>query len=834
MATVKVARGRDVIEIPEENLSKATDLGYEPLDNRQAKRISDVKDAATLTGGLRGAGEAAARGASLGFSDSALRAMGVDAGGLAARAEGDGSKILEVAGAIAPAVLSGGSSTAATAARFTLAGRAAQVGRAVTGATEAAVGRGLVGRVAGGTAAGAFEGALSGMGGAASEAALGDRDLAAEHLLAGTKRGAGLGALFGAGTTTLGIGLEHAYSGSRKVAGGLVEKALGAGDDATTAAGRASFTGDSVLEKAAQRQVRLLGGGDVEAAAASRHLARTRTAEGRSLMELAEKGGRAVDDAVGQRLRSVSRTSTKAYADEWSKGLKPGARQVQRQAAEAAQALKGTQLEGVKAVRKILRSVAKEEPSYEGYIAGRAKVQAALDEMRASGDAGLARAEEAAASYLGSADDPAIWGEGIKAAGPMRAAQAAEREALAALRPRARKALEAGGDIDDAAAVSLAKSDPAALSRVLDARASMADTMESLGRDVGDMRRGIEEMRSALKYRATVAEAAGDAGILKALEEGPGSMARKGLEVGGKAIGSVLGGLSFGGAALGELAGQVLGAATRPAATIRTVARARGAIDAVRARQGAAVEAFAKLASKTGDVAARGARGAGAVARRVPPAVARQEQRARRTELLETMRRVTTLARDPDALAKDLGPAVVQLRASAPNVAGSVIAGAARAAAYLAAVAPPVIKPTGTGKVEMVDPFALESWGRRVDAASDPMETIDKLGKGTLTREEAETIKAVFPKMWTDLQDQIMRTVGEAARDGRALSFAARTQLGILGEVITDDSLRPADYAQIQASMAVTPPHPAAPPPRSQIKPTAPSLPKWQAMEQKA
>lgn len=826
----KVARGRTILDIPDDKISDAVALGYEPVGDAEAKRTQAVTEAATIGGGIQGAGEAIARGASLGFSDSALRALGVDSEGLAARSEGLGSKALEVAGAVAPALLSGGSSAVGSAARLTLAGRAAQVGRAITGATEAAAGRGLVARAGGAALAGGFEGALAGAGQAASELALGDKDLAAEHLLAGARRNAGLGALFGAGATTLGIGLEHAYRGTRRVASGAVERALGAGDDASTAAGRASMTGGSVMERAAARQVELLGGSADDVAAMSRHLSRTRTAEGRTLMELAGKGGSAVDDAVGARLRStVGRTSAKRHTDAWASSLDgAGGKVVQRQADDAVRALKGVSTPAAKEARRLLKVQAARVPKHGAYADARDELEALIARGREVGDAGVEQVEAAARSYLDSAADPALWGAGVEGAGAVRAAARAEQEALAGLSPKARKALD--GEIDDAGARALAK-DSAALIKVLDARAAQADALERVGQDVSELRTGIDDVRKVLKYRDDVTVAADDAVRLRALEEGTGAIARKGLEVGGRALGSVLGGLSFGGAALGEAVGQVLGAATRPAMMIRSIARARAGIDAVRAKQGEAVAAFGRLADGAGDVA----RGTAKAARRVPPAVSRQQQRDRQRETLDTLSRVMRMASDPKEVAKEMGPALLPLREAAPNVAGAVMAGAARAAAYLAAVAPPTYRPTGAGDVTMVDPFALESWRRKAEAVMEPtVALLDLAGGGTLTKDEARAIATVYPKMWAEFQRDIMKQVGQRARDGQPLSFKARNALGVIGGVAADDSLRPADFASIQASMSVKPPHPPAPPPRSQIKPTAPSLPKWQRIEEQA
>lgn len=839
MAKVRVVTGDNRTGfVDEANLATARAQGWELATEQEAEAKKARREASGVTGTAVGTGEAVLRGASLGFSDSALRAMGVDSKGMTTRREalGEAATVAELAGAIAPALLSGGAGAAGTAARLTLAGRTAQVGRAITGATEAAVGRGLVSRVAGAGVAGAFEGAIGGAGAAASEAALGDRDLAAEALLAGTKRGAGLGALFGAGTTTLGIGLEHAYRGSRRVAGGMVTRALGAGDDAGSAAGRASLMGDSVIGKAAERQVQLLGGSADDMAATSRYLSRTRTAEGRALLELAERGGSAVDDAVGQRLRaSAGRSSARAQSEAWEAGLDAGGgRLVQRQSVEALKSLKGVGTPAAREVRRLLKAEAQRVPSYGGYAAARDAVADAIERGRAAGDVGVEQIEAAARSYLDSASDPAVWGQGVAAAGPLRAAQRAEREALAALGPKGRAALEVGGELDDAAARALAK-EPDALARVLDARAAQADALEQVGVDVAELRRGVDEVRGALRYRSEVAGAADDVGRLRALEEGTGATVRGAVKMGSRAVGTVLGGLSFGGAALGEMVGEVLGAATRPASALRTIARARGAIETVMAQRGDAVRAFAALADGVGEGVARGARGGVAAARRVPPAVARQQQRQRRQEALDTLARVSRLASDPEEVAKEMGPATVHLRAAAPNVAGSVIAGAARAAAYLRAVAPPVTRPTGAPKdVQLVDPFALDTWARKADAVADPPAALDRAARGTLTRDEAEALQAVYPRLWADFQEGVMEEVGRRAREGKPLSFAARNALGTIGGVAADDSLRPGDFASIQASMSQPPPHPPAPPPRSQIKPTAPSLPKWQALESKA
>lgn len=861
MATVKVAKGRNVIEIDEGKVGEASALGYEPVTSDEVKRIKDVEYAATALGGAQGIGEGALRGVSLGFSDAALRAAGVDAGGLAARAEGDASKIAEIGGAVAPALLSGGSSAVGSAARLTLAGRAAQVGRAITGATEAAAGRGLVARAGGAALASGFEGALAGAGQAASELALGDRDLAAEHLLAGARRSAGLGALFGAGATTLGIGLERAYTGSQRVSRGLLERAVGAGD---AAPGQAAP--DGLAQALLRKQVEFLRGTPDDLAAGERALGRTRTEAGRRLAELAEAKPNEVAQAVGQRMRAAAAdATTDAAVKAWKSRLPKGNASMKslglraEAGFDAAAPWKATK--EAMAFRRAVRqaNVQVSEGGIDAYRIHRQKVADALEGMRAVGDDAYAATSAAVRDFLESGDDVNLWGRAAGSqADAIEAAQAQEAAALAKLKPTARNAIRGmtttarGKPLDEAKLISgLGKADQAAVDEVIAARRAIADALDAAGEDVTALRRGIDALETAgPKYRKEIAAAGDDLKRLAALRArdatgkflnpaeallpAEAQAAIKGLKSFAKGTGLVsqaLRGLSLGGTALADIVGKVGTAVGKPAAAVRVIARARGGIDAVRAKRGEAVAAFGRLADGVGDVA----RGTVKAARRVPPAVSRQQQRDRQRETLDTLSRVVRMASDPKEVAKEMGPALLPLREAAPNVAGAVMAGAARAAAYLAAVAPPTYKPTGAGDVTMVDPFALEAWRRKADAVMEPtVALLDLAGGGTLTKDEARAIATVYPKMWAEFQRDIMKQVGQRARDGQPLSFKARNALGVIGGVAADDSLRPADFASIQASMSVKPPHPPAPPPRSQIKPTAPSLPKWQRIEEQA
>lgn len=176
----------------------------------------------TALAGIEGIG----RGASFGGTDYLARKLAPEyANEMAERKEAHPivSTTGEIAGAVAPVLLSGGTGAVAKGASLAPTSLAARLGEGAASVGRAVVGEGapsLLGRMAQRAvpmaAQGATEGALYGAGQAVSEAALGDEQLTAERLVAGMKGGA-LAGLIGGGT--LGAGLELGkYAGQKALA----------------------------------------------------------------------------------------------------------------------------------------------------------------------------------------------------------------------------------------------------------------------------------------------------------------------------------------------------------------------------------------------------------------------------------------------------------------------------------------------------------------------------------------------------------------------------------------------------------------------------------------
>lgn len=177
--------------------------------------------------------EGAARGATLGLSDVALRAAGVDMEAAKLRREASPvvSTVGEIGGAIAPTLLTGGAAGGASAARLGVgavrtigapARLAAGAGKLVTSRIGGAVGASAARKLAARAAGGAVEGAMFGLGQAVTESQLEDIDLTAERIVAHVGSGAILGGVapvaLGIATKGAALGVTAAKKGSAAIA----------------------------------------------------------------------------------------------------------------------------------------------------------------------------------------------------------------------------------------------------------------------------------------------------------------------------------------------------------------------------------------------------------------------------------------------------------------------------------------------------------------------------------------------------------------------------------------------------------------------------------------
>lgn len=200
------ASGRPVT-VSAEEAGQAIDAGFTPESNASVIERSQAKEHGTIGQQALAGVEGAGRGLTFGLSDVVATGLGGEEYRRAAEARQRVNPITagigEVAGAVAPALLTGGTSTGASAggilARATTAvpRAASSIARAAipfAGETRAA--RMMV-RAAQGAGTGLLEGALYGAGSAAGRSALQGDELTAEKVLSGAGHGALIGGLLG-------------------------------------------------------------------------------------------------------------------------------------------------------------------------------------------------------------------------------------------------------------------------------------------------------------------------------------------------------------------------------------------------------------------------------------------------------------------------------------------------------------------------------------------------------------------------------------------------------------------------------------------------------------
>lgn len=161
------------------------------------------------------------------------------------------------------------------------------------------------------------------------------------------------------------------------------------------------------------------------------------------------------------------------------------------------------------------------------------------------------------------------------------------------------------------------------------------------------------------------------------------------------------------------------------------------------------------------------------------------------------------LRADPDALTDRLARSTARIASVAPTVAQEAQQTLVRATEFLASKLP---QPINSGS-ELMFPKAyhpssleLAKFERYVQAVEHPLSVMDDLEKGTLTSEHIEAIKVVYPALYTQLQQEVIRQV--ASPEGQKMPYGKKVQLGILLDTATDESLTPHAIEFLQSNFA--------------------------------
>lgn len=224
------------------------------------------------------------------------------------------------------------------------------------------------------------------------------------------------------------------------------------------------------------------------------------------------------------------------------------------------------------------------------------------------------------------------------------------------------------------------------------------------------------------------------------------------------------------------------------------------------------------------EVARRGAPEAReTMGREVPPApvpapkapvkaTALGEERASTRDVLRQMATVTAATQGPRLNVLVTNAVMPITSPRDPGLGIAVANGMARAAAFLASKVPPGAlggDPSSAQPQFAQTPLTdsqIAQWRTYVQTVRDPLTVLDDLAKGTVSREQAEALRVVYPAVYTAIQARIMSELRDYRRP---ISYGQRVLLFQLFGAAIDPTLQPASIRGLQASFApVQPPAP--------------------------
>jgi hypothetical protein len=414
-------------------------------------------------------------------------------------------------------------------------------------------------------------------------------------------------------------------------------------------------------------------------------------------------------------------------------------------------------------------------------------------------------------------EDESIFG---KAAVVQRETNSAHAAAIAArkqMRGVMRAMFRPDGTVDTSAAVQLARnfgrekglSKHVQFDNAMRAEEQLYATLEKHYDIDGDMRAAIadartslRQMRGSLDERAKAAKVIGDYQAMRGAETGDSvSTPWAGLAspMAGAGAGFALGGLP------GAAIGGALGAIMSPATSLRTLAGIARFSERISKRSAESVSGFFERSMSRAKAIPRKAKRALAVSAELTGKIvprsgvlaARAIRRRSAEERDEMHARTEALAADPEAMLREFDRHLWELDEIAPTVAARARQQGAAAIQYLRRTMPPAHESMATGR-RLLDPYEVARYERRVYAVRHPLETIDLLAAGRMTREHVDALREVYPAIYADLVRRTYAEVVTRRAAGDPLPAEARSHLTVLLGSPADDLLSPAAVADLQ------------------------------------
>jgi hypothetical protein len=192
-----------------------------------------------------------------------------------------------------------------------------------------------------------------------------------------------------------------------------------------------------------------------------------------------------------------------------------------------------------------------------------------------------------------------------------------------------------------------------------------------------------------------------------------------------------------------------------------------------------------------------------AVAKELATTAPKETRAKRAEEALRQIAIITRIAGTPQAIEAFAYQGTTPLHSSTDaRLSQNVATAMGRTVAYLAAKAPPVFQ-SNTLQPQLVQrqlsDAEIARWNAYVTTAAKPLSVLDDLARGTIRREQVETLRALYPALYSSISAKVL----EALHDSRAeVSYTQRVLLGTLFGAPTDPTLQPASIRALQAAFS--------------------------------
>lgn len=732
-----------------------------------------------------------------------------------------------IAGIVAPAIVSGGTSLggsgARALARLTPGGLTAAAGSAVERALIARFGQGAGSRAAATVAGAVTDGGLSGLTSAITNANITGEPLQAEQVMSDVLFGAALGLGGGAAVVGGGAALRGAGRVASRVMGGASDTAQRGAQYAERLVSRGLGDMPSPTPTQAQRVAAWASGVDADDLARIASDPR-RAFDATGFTRAAEEASGTVArlrqqlDDVGGALQDAARR--RAAIVQAAEGADDAvARATARTALEATQgrvrqALESVAGDGRTAGSRVLRRVAGDADRAlaavdDAATAGTAAAE--LDSVIASVDDAIGRAgDDATRAVLTevrqqlatvAGDATVMGGAGARIADLDSARQAltSARGVLDMTPRRLATVMQDGGE------------EASGLVRALDDADDAVARLEAAGIDAAPARAAVQEARQRL---AEVSEwgtlrAAAERGLEA---EGGGAVRQTVMSaLGGqatRAVGGTIGAIAGGpvGALIGGAAGTLWDAVSQPVSAYRRIGQLGDTIRRYSTRLDDGVERVRRVLASgrfqsAGGIASSSVRTASRVVIGL-----RGTPEQRRAEYRAVAHQVRTLAQQPDALGSQVGETIAPVAEASPQLADGMTQTAVRGVQYLASTLPAADGPTLFAASDIMgelepSQWEIDSFLRRFEAVEDPLSILDRAAEGSLHVEHREAVQSVYPEIYADMQARLSEAIGSLETRP---PYEVRLQLGTLMGIPADRSLEPGMIAALQSHYSQT------------------------------